>query len=128
MGPAGCCPHGVRLSHRLDGETVAERLVFHFDPLCPWCWQTSRWARRLVELGAAAVEWKIFSLLIQNNPDGVAAVDPAAAGVRGLRTAVLVRDAGGNDAVGAFYEALGYRHFHGDLESYDDEDTFRKSL
>jgi hypothetical protein len=107
---------------------VAEQLTFHFDPLCPWCWQTSRWARRLVELGAATVEWKIFSLSIQNNPDGAGAVDPAGAGVRGLRTAVLVRSTGGNDAVGAFYDALGTRHFHGDLESYDDEDTFRKAL
>jgi predicted DsbA family dithiol-disulfide isomerase len=107
---------------------VAEHLAFHFDPLCPWCWQTSRWARRLVELGAATVEWKLFSLLIQNNPDGAGAVDPVAPGVRGLRTAVLARQTGGNEAVGAFYEALGDRHFHGDLESYEDEDTFRKAL
>jgi hypothetical protein len=107
---------------------VAEQLVFHFDPLCPWCWQTSRWARQLVELGAATVEWKIFSLSIQNNAEGAAAVDPASPGVRGLRTAVLVREVGGNDALGAFYAALGNRHFHGDLESYDDPDTFRKSL
>jgi predicted DsbA family dithiol-disulfide isomerase len=106
---------------------VAEHLAFHFDPLCPWCWQTSRWARRLVELGAATVDWKVFSLLIQNNEDGVDAVDPAAAGVRGLRTAVLVREAEGNDAMGRFYEALGNRHFH-DLEKYDEEDTFRKAL
>jgi predicted DsbA family dithiol-disulfide isomerase len=106
---------------------VAEQLVFHFDPLCPWCWQTSRWARQLVGLDAATVEWKIFSLLIQNNPDGVTAVDPAAPGVRALRTAVLVRETGGNDAIGAFYEKLGNRHFH-DLESYEDEDTFRKAL
>jgi hypothetical protein len=107
---------------------VAEQLTFHFDPLCPWCWQTSRWARRLVELGAATVEWKVFSLSIQNNPEGASAVDPASAGVRGLRTALAVRRAGGNDAVGSFYDALGIRHFHGDLESYDDEDTFRKAL
>jgi len=71
-----------------------------------------------VDLGAATVDWKVFSLLIQNNEDGVAAVDPASAGVRGLRTAVLVRDTAGNDAAGAFYEALGNRHFHGDLEKY----------
>jgi protein-disulfide isomerase-like protein with CxxC motif len=107
---------------------VAEHLAFHFDPLCPWCWQTSRWARRLVDLGAATVEWKVFSLLIQNNEDGVDAVDPASGGVAGLRTAVLAREVGGNEAIGAFYEALGNRHFHGDLEKYEDPDTFRKAL
>ena len=106
---------------------MAEQLVFHFDPLCPWCWQTSRWARQLVGLDAATVEWKLFSLLIQNNPDGAATVDPANPGVRGLRTAVLVRETGGNEAIGAFYEALGNRHFH-DLESYEEEDTFRQAL
>jgi hypothetical protein len=83
--------------------------------------------RRLVELGAATVSWGVFSLEIANSPDGVSAVDPEARGARGLRTAVLVRDAIGNAEMGAFYEALGNRHFH-ELESYEKEDTFRNAL
>jgi 2-hydroxychromene-2-carboxylate isomerase len=66
---------------------MAEKIRFYFDPLCPWCYQTSRWARRLDELGVVDVEWRVFSLAIVNNGDAV-------------------RNAHGNEAVGAFYKAL----------------------
>lgn len=106
---------------------MTEHILFHFDPLCPWCWQTSRWARQLVGLGAAKVDWGVFSLEIANSPDGVAAVAPDANGAKGLRTAVLVRDSLGSEDMGRFYEALGNRHFH-QLERYDSPDTFRGAL
>jgi predicted DsbA family dithiol-disulfide isomerase len=106
---------------------MTEQLSFHFDPLCPWCWQTSRWARRLVDLGAAEVTWGVLSLEITNNAEGAEGTDPLARGIRGLRTAVLVRDQHGNDAMGAFYEALGNRYFE-KLESYDHESTFTGAL
>ena len=32
-----------------------EQVKFHFDPRCPWCYQTSRWAVRLEELGEIAI-------------------------------------------------------------------------
>jgi protein-disulfide isomerase-like protein with CxxC motif len=106
---------------------MTEPVSFHFDPLCPWCWQTSCWMRRLVELGAAEVTWGVFSLEITNHADGADGVEHDARGVRGLRTAILVRDRHGNDAMGAFYAALGHRHF--DLvESYTEADTFRRAL
>ncbi len=85
--------------------TMAEKIRFYFDPLCPWCYQTSRWARRLDELGVVDVDWRVFSLAIVNNGDeGRAAADTGSA--PSLRTAITVRNAHGNDAVGAFYKAL----------------------
>ncbi len=39
-----------------------EQINFHFDPVCPWAWLTSRWAARLEELGAVQVDWRFFSL------------------------------------------------------------------
>jgi predicted DsbA family dithiol-disulfide isomerase len=85
--------------------TMAESIRFYFDPLCPWCYQTSRWARRLDELGVVDVEWRVFSLAIVNRGDeGRAAADTGSA--PSLRTAIAVRDAHGNAAVGAFYKAL----------------------
>ena len=88
-----------------------ELVRFYFDPLCPWCWQTSRWARRLKELGELELEWAPFSLEVVNLDDGK---DPrtldAFAGPP-LRTAVLLADTAGPDAVGAFYAALGARQF-----------------
>ena len=38
------------------------RICFYFEPICPWCHQTSRWARRLEELGVVDIDWALFSL------------------------------------------------------------------
>jgi predicted DsbA family dithiol-disulfide isomerase len=89
--------------------TMAESIRFYFDPLCPWCYQTSRWARRLDELGVVDVEWRVFSLAIVNRGDeGRAAADTGSA--PSLRAAIAVRGAHGNAAVGAFYKALSDAH------------------
>jgi 2-hydroxychromene-2-carboxylate isomerase len=84
---------------------MAEEIRFYFDPLCPWCYQTSRWARRLAELGVVDVDWRVFSLAIVNGGDeGRAAADSGSA--PSLRTAIAVRRAHGSAAVGAFYKAV----------------------
>jgi predicted DsbA family dithiol-disulfide isomerase len=88
---------------------MPERIRFYFDPLCPWCYQTSRWARRLDELGVVEVEWRVFSLAIVNRgEEGRADADLWSS--PSLRTAVAVREAQGNAAVGAFYKALSDAH------------------
>jgi hypothetical protein len=86
-----------------------ETVRFHFDPRCPWCWQTSVWARRLEELGEVALEWGVFSLEVINLPEGgdAKALEQTAVSGPALRTALLLRDAEGHAAVGAFYKALG---------------------
>jgi hypothetical protein len=86
-----------------------EHIRFHFDPRCPWCYQTSRWAHRLEELGEVEIDWAVFSLEVVNLPEGE---DPLAIDARSgpmLRTAVLLRDVVGPDAVGRFYTAFGKR-------------------
>src|SRR2546426_270667 len=45
-----------------------ERIRFHFDPRCPWCYQTSRWACRLEALGEVEIDWAVFSLEVVNLP------------------------------------------------------------
>ncbi len=95
---------------------MPERVLFYFDPICPWCYQTSRWARRLEELGVIEIDWGLFSLEIQNA--GNEPEELAAAHVKSglaLRTAVMVRGAAGAAGVGRFYKALGRRvHEHGE--------------
>jgi 2-hydroxychromene-2-carboxylate isomerase len=78
-------------------------LTFYFDPLCPWAWLTSLWAREVRDQGAADVEWKFFSLAAINElePFRYAA----------LRTCALARREGGNDAVDRAYLGLG-RMYH----------------
>lgn len=102
-------------------------ISFAFDPVCPWCWQTSRWIRRVEALGAAEVTWGVYSLELAHCEEGVAHGDPLANGVRGLRTAIEVRDRHGNEAMGRFYEALGTRYFDA-LEPYHAASTFHGAL
>jgi predicted DsbA family dithiol-disulfide isomerase len=88
-----------------------ELVRFSFDPRCPWCWQTSRWARRLQELGEIRLEWVPFSLEVVNLPEGE---DPRAIDAHSgppLRTALVLADEQGHEAVGRFYAALGARQF-----------------
>ena len=85
---------------------MAQPIRFHLDPLCPWCYQTSRWVRRLEELGEVSVDWAVFSLAIGNKGDEGRAVDDRGA-APGLRTLVLVRAEQGSAAAGRFYAALG---------------------
>src|SRR5256885_15126477 len=83
-----------------------EQIRFHFDPRCPWCYQTSRWARRLEVLGEVSIDWGLFSLEVVNLPEGD---DPRVIEARSgpiLRTSVLLRPDG---LVGAFYDAVGKR-------------------
>lgn len=84
-----------------------EPVRFHFDPSCPWCYQTSRWVRRLDELGTVEVSWGLFSLELANAEDPVNAhLDRTA---QALRTCMVVRDQEGDAALGRFYAALGRR-------------------
>jgi 2-hydroxychromene-2-carboxylate isomerase len=74
-------------------------LTFYFDPLCPWTWRTSAWIREVQRQQPLEVEWKFFSLGLNNNaPEETLAH---------LRTCVLARRIGGNQAVHSLYAALG---------------------
>jgi predicted DsbA family dithiol-disulfide isomerase len=86
-------------------RSASEVVRFHVDPLCPWCYQALRWVRRLEELGVVRVEWAVFSLALANRKDGD--VDPDSGAGRALRTAVAVREAHGNRAMGDFFASLG---------------------
>ncbi len=105
---------------------MVDRIRFHFDPLCPWCWETSKWVRRLVELGEVEASWGTFSLEIQNAEDPETVKGNSAA-ERSLRTAIAVRDAAGEAALGRFYAAIGTAcHERG--EALDDPAVVRAAL
>ncbi len=105
---------------------MADAVRFHFDPRCPWCYQTSRWIARLEELGEITVTWAVFSLAIANQGDeGRATADRAGAPV--LRTTVAVRRAAGDAAAGRFYAAMGAA-VHERGESVDDPEVIDAAL
>ncbi len=81
----------------------AEHIRFFFDPICPWCYQTSRWIRQLERLGEVTASWGVFSLELANDGPGERLPRSAAA----LRTALLADERHGPAATGAFYACLG---------------------
>jgi len=105
-----------------------ERVIFYFDPRCPWCYQTARWVRRLAELDEIDVDWRVFSLEVVNRPDDTDPADLEATGSPALRTAVVVAAEHGSQALGPFYAALGRRTFETVPPSSDPLEMIRESL
>lgn len=103
-----------------------EEIRFYVDPRCPWCYQTSRWARRLETLGEVTIDWRPFSLEVVNHgDDGRRAPDSGSAPA--LRLLLAVRELAGNAAAGDFYASIaGAVHNNG--AAVDDPDALRDAL
>ena len=95
----------------LGVRVMSEKVRFHFDPLCPWAWQSSRWIREVERVRPIQVEWRLFSLKLVNDPDSDPLADAHTRGTPALRTLALVRREGGNELVGRLYERIG-EHVH----------------
>ena len=88
---------------------MGDRIRFHFDPSCPWAWQTSKWMREVTKVRDVEIEWSFFSLLLNNKPETKPLQDPEAKGTAALRALALVRRNEGNETTGDLYRAIGER-------------------
>lgn len=105
---------------------MSDRIRFHFDPLCPWAWQSSRWIREVEKVRDVEVEWRLFSLQLINADKDDPLADEHVKGTPALRTLALVRRTGGNAGVGRVYETLGEMvHENGDSMT---PETVRKAV
>lgn len=119
--------HGFFQGNPMKESCVSERIRFHFDPLCPWCYQTSRWVRRLHELGEVQADWAVFSLEIVNAGKEESRIKGHSRSERALRTVMTVREVAGADGVNRFYEKLG-EAVHQRGEAVDDPEVVRAAL
>jgi predicted DsbA family dithiol-disulfide isomerase len=100
-----------------SSDDEAADLHFYFDPVCPFCWLTSKWVRMVAARRRYRVEWRFISLRLVNSHVDYAAHFPPeyeaghTAGLRLLRMAARTRAEHGREAVGRLYEALGARIF-----------------
>jgi predicted DsbA family dithiol-disulfide isomerase len=106
---------------------MTDHVRFHFDPLCPWCYQTSLWIHRLAELGEITVDWGLFSLELANQSSPESQAKGHKRSELALRTCIVVRDNEGSDAVGSFYRALGAA-VHRDGAAVDAHDVIVAAL
>ena len=94
---------------------------FHFDVMCPWAYQTSKWIREVTRQRDVSVRWRFFSLEEINREEGKKHPweRPWSYGWSMLRVAALIRrgphgnETVGNDNVDRFYAVAG-RSLHED--------------
>jgi hypothetical protein len=102
---------------------------FYWDPVCPWCWITSRW---VVDVGLhkqIQVTWKLFSLKIINAerkiPEPYKSLHET--GLKALRVAAAVRKTYGNDGLAKIYTLMG-AHYHHDEADIDTPENLEALL
>lgn len=95
-------------------------LAVWFDPVCPFCWMTSKWLRVVQRRRDLVIEWRLISLRLLNAdvdydahfpPEYEAGHD---AGLRLLRVAAAVRAAEGWQALDGLHHAFGQHVFEVD--------------
>lgn len=92
------------------GQT--QQVEFFFDPVCPFCWQTSKWFRQVARLDASVQPiWRFISLALLNDEPASSEEFSASHGVGlgMLRVAAAAKDAHGPEVVGPLYEEMGTR-------------------
>jgi predicted DsbA family dithiol-disulfide isomerase len=108
---------------------VKDTVDFYWDPVCPWCWITSRW---MIDVGSQKqiqVNWKLFSLKKINAGRDIAKDFKILheMGLRALRVAAAVRKEYGNEGIAKLYTVMGTRYHH-DKEDIDEPDVLDKIL
>jgi 2-hydroxychromene-2-carboxylate isomerase len=99
---------------------MAESIVFYFDPMCPYAYQTSVWIRDVRSRTPLDITWKFFSLEEVNLVAGKRHPweRPWSYGFGQMRVGVLIRRELGNDALDRWYETIGSAFFYGGLKTH----------
>ena len=54
----------------MEATAAAQSVRFHFDVMCPWAYQTSRWIRAVRNEIGLTIDWRFFSLEEVNRAEG----------------------------------------------------------
>lgn len=96
-----------------------QSVEFWFDPVCPWCWMTSRWLTEVSEVRGFTVDWHPFSLSILNEGRESSHRAGHERGLELLRVVELARQEHGEAVVGKLYTEIGTRIHPGGRDDTD---------